>query len=94
MGLPGSGPGEQGLPELGHCEEALGTKQEVAQLSARCRTGCFCFEVKGWREVGEGDSVTLIPRLVVDLVCCEAEGDRRGHAGRGGSRQHLPATCS
>lgn len=41
---------------------------------------------KGWLEVGKGDSVTLIPRLVVELVCCEAEGDRKGHAGGGGSR--------
>lgn len=39
---------------------------------------------KGWLEVGKGDSVTLIPRLVVELVCCEAEGDRKGHAGGGG----------
>lgn len=38
---------------------------------------------KGWLEVGKGDSVTLIPRLVVELVCCEAEGDRKGHAGGG-----------
>lgn len=39
---------------------------------------------KGWLEVGKGDSVTLIPRLVVELVCCEAEGDQKGHAGGGG----------
>ena len=68
------------LPKITQLKQES-TELSGTQLSARCRTGRFCFEVKGWREVGEGDSVTLIPRLVVDLVCCEAEGDRGGMQG-------------
>lgn len=103
VGFPESGPGEQGAPRAQlPWQEALGMEHKEARgaqglwpsLSAWHGVGHFCFKAKGWREVGKGDSVTLIPRLVAELVCCEAEGDRRGHAGRGGSRWHLPATRS
>lgn len=83
---PESGPGSR-APSLA----------TVARLWARARrtrrshwpplgawqgAGHFCFKAKGWREVGKGDSVTLIPRLVVELVCCDgSEGACRavGH---------------
>lgn len=45
---------------------------------------------EAWREAGECDSVTLIPRPVAEIVCCEPQG----HAGRGGRPWHLLATCS
>lgn len=102
-GIPGVGPWGAGgslssaalAGGSGHgAQRGQGSPSPLTSLSAWHGVGHFCFKAKGWREVGKGDSVTLIPRLVAELVCCEAEGDRRGHAGRGGSRWHLPATRS
>lgn len=92
---------EAGPPELSRCPEALGRlgrntegPETTGQYRAWPGAERWRFKAEGRREVGKGDSVTLIPRLVVELVCCDAEGDWRGHAGRGGSRWHLPATRS
>lgn len=66
---------EQGAPRAQPpCPEALGTEHRVARPSLSTWHGVehFCFKAKGWREVGKGDSVTLIPRPVVELVCCES----------------------
>jgi hypothetical protein len=38
---------------------------------------------------GEGDSVTLMPRCIVEVVCCEPEGWRgmQGRVGHAGTSQ-------